>query len=45
MWKSFTPKIAHKTPEKSRYCAGEIQIQRYAQNLRVKFVTVRQAQK
>ena len=45
MWKSFTPKIAYKTPEKSRYCAGEIQIQRYAQSLRVKFVTVRQAQK
>ena len=45
MWKSFTPKIAHNTLEKSRYCAGEIQIQQYAQNLRVKFVTVRQAQK
>ena len=45
MWKSFTPKIAYKAPEKSRYCADKNQIQRYAQNLRVKFVTVRQAQK
>ena len=43
MWKSFTPKIAHKTPEKSRYCASKNQIQRYAQNLRMKYVTVRQA--
>lgn len=44
MWKSFTPKIAYKTPEKSRYCADKNQIRQYAQSLRVKFVTVRQAQ-